>query len=140
MSTTSATPPATRRIARSYLTDLVAAIRDADVPVTPVVEQLLGRAVQVRHVLRSDQLVLTFDLADDPAGWSTSRPADGAPALDTAAGLAPQPENRDYPGQPGERVGHGVPGEALPPLPESAYPTDAVPLDEPAGSPTRGDA
>ena len=104
MSTSSATPPATRRIARSYLTDLVAAISDADVPVTPVVEQLLGRAVQVRHVLRSDQLVLTFDLADDPVGWTTSRPADGAPALDTAAGLAPQPENRDYPGQPGERA------------------------------------
>lgn len=99
MSTTSATPPATRRIARSYLTDLVAAIQDAEVPVTPVVEQLLGRAVQVRHVLRSDQLVLTFDLADDPAGWSTASPAS------TQGSLARLAENRDYPGQPGERTG-----------------------------------
>lgn len=82
MSTTNATPPATRRIAKSYLTDLVAAStlpREFDgLPsglVTSLVEHLLGRAVQVRHVLRSDQLVLTFDLADDPAGWSTPEPA-----------------------------------------------------------------
>lgn len=100
MSTTSATPPATRRIARSYLTDLVAAIPSSDVPVMPVVEQLLERAVQVRHVLRSDQLVLTFDLADDPAGWSTAGPAD-----DVAHASPARPvENRDYPGQPGEKV------------------------------------
>lgn len=105
MSTTSATPPATRRIARSYLTDLVAAIPNADVPVLPVVEQLLGHAVQVRHVLRSDQLVLTFDLADDPASW--------------------------------ERT--AMPGEALPPVPESAYPPGAVALDEPVYEP-RADA
>lgn len=95
MGTSSATPPATRRIARSYLTDLVAAIGDTDgpVPVLPVVEQLLGRAVNVRHVLRSDQLVLTFDLADDPAAWATAEPS-----------TTGRPENRDYPGQPGERT------------------------------------
>lgn len=98
MSTTSATPPATRRIAKSYLTDLVAAIPAApleggEVRVMAVVEQLLGRAVQVRHVLRSDQLVLTFDLADDPAGWSTSSPARGERG--TPAGLVDQPENPD---------------------------------------------
>lgn len=99
MSTTSATPPATRRIAKSYLTDLVAAIpAPSAIPidrleVTAVVEQLLGRAVQVRHVLRSDQLVLTFDLADDPAGWSTSSPARGERG--TPAGLVDQPENPD---------------------------------------------
>jgi hypothetical protein len=95
MSTTSATPPATRRIAKSYLTDLIAAVpvpdgvdpKLANKTIGPVVEQLLGRALNVRHVLRSDQLVLTFDLDDDPATWSTSRP-----------------ENRDYPGQPGQRV------------------------------------
>lgn len=81
MSTSSATPPATRRIAKSYLTDLVAVIplpggvKASSVEVAAIVEQLLGRAVQVRHVLRSDQLVLTFDLADDPAGWSTPSPA-----------------------------------------------------------------
>lgn len=90
--TTSATPPATRRIARSYLTDLVAAIpavplQGGEVPVMAVVEQLLGRAVVVRHVLRSDQLVLTFDLADDPAGWSTTRPAE-PPLAGQQAGLA----------------------------------------------------
>ena len=121
MSISSATPPATRRIARSYLTDLVAAIpvppgesgRQAHGLIAPVVEQLLERAVKVRHVLKNDELVLTFDLADDPAGWTTSRPADGAPALDTTAGLAPQqPENRDYPGQPGERI--DVPPTELP--------------------------
>lgn len=101
MGTSSATPPATRRIARSYLTDLVAATplaRGQAGPVAhsliaPVVEQLLGRAVQVRHVLRSDQLVLTFDLADDPTAWATAEPA-----------TTGQPENRDYPGQPGERA------------------------------------
>jgi len=78
VSTSSATPPATRRIAKSYLTDLVAATPAGPVGhsmIALVVEQLLGRAVQVRHVLRSDQLVLTFDLADDPAGWSTPKPA-----------------------------------------------------------------
>jgi hypothetical protein len=83
VSTSSATPPATRRIAKSYLTDLVAATPlpsgvagpMAHSLIVPVVEQMLGRAVQVRHVLRSDQLVLTFDLADDPAGWSTPSPA-----------------------------------------------------------------
>lgn len=91
MSSTSATPPATRRIARSYLTDLVAATPlpsgvagpAAHAAIGPVVEQLLGRAVLVRHVLRSDQLVLTFDLADDPAGWASSSPAvaqQGTPA------------------------------------------------------------
>lgn len=70
--TTSATPPATRRIARSYLTDLVAATPAlGGVPVAAVVDQLLERAVEVRHVLRSDRLVLTFDVADDPASWST---------------------------------------------------------------------
>lgn len=80
MSTSSATPPATRRIARSYLTDLIAVIPLPDdvrrpPAIAPIVEQLLERAVNVRHVLRSDQLVLTFDLADDPAGWSTPKPA-----------------------------------------------------------------
>lgn len=89
MSSTSATPPATRRIAKSYLTDLVAATPvpsgvDSHAAVIPVVEQLLTRAVLVRHVLRSDQLVLTFDLADDPAGWSTPKPA--ADTQGTAAG------------------------------------------------------
>jgi hypothetical protein len=84
MSSTSATPPATRRIAKSYLTDLVAAIPGSELKDTVVVEQLLERAVQVRHVLRSDQLVLTFDLADDPAGWTTPSPA--AATGGTAAG------------------------------------------------------
>ena len=81
MSTTSGTSPATRRIARSYLTDLVAAtpmpIDIEQLPatvVTSLVDQLLSRS-RVRHVLRSDQLVITFDLADDPAGWSTPEPA-----------------------------------------------------------------
>ncbi|HEY9413154.1 MAG TPA: hypothetical protein VIQ30_00210 [Pseudonocardia sp.] len=129
MSISSATPPATRRIARSYLTDLVAAIpvppgesgRQAHGLIAPVVEQLLERAVKVRHVLKNDELVLTFDLADDPASWST-RPA---AQQGTAAGLDDPPtsaadseahtvpaadlgqapvENRDYPGQPGERA------------------------------------
>ncbi len=90
MSTTSSTPPATRRIARSYLNDLVAAIPNADVPVLPVVAQLLDHA-KVRHVMRSDQLVLTFDLADDPAGWSTP----GA-AADSEAHAVPAAD----PGQP----------------------------------------
>lgn len=96
MSTTSATPPATRRIARSYLTDFIAAaplpnsaVGNPRAMIAPLVEQLLDRAVSVRHVLRSDQLVLTFDLADDPTTWSTT---------------SPRPENRDYPGQPGERT------------------------------------
>lgn len=87
----SATPPATRRIARSYLTDLIAVIPvagvrqpEAQALIAPVVEQLLERAIQVRHVLRSDQLVLTFDLADDPASWSTPKPA--AAVQGTAAG------------------------------------------------------
>lgn len=83
MSTSASTPPATRRIAKSYLTDLVAAVQlrtpdgSADIPpaaVLPVVDQLLAHG-KVRHVLRSDQLVLTFDLADDPAGWTTPSPA-----------------------------------------------------------------
>ena len=98
MSSTSATPPATRRIAKSYLTDLVAATPlpsgeagpVAASLVKPVVEQLLTRAVLVRHVLRSDQLVLTFDLADDPAGWSTSEPA--AAQQGTSAGPDPSSE------------------------------------------------
>lgn len=97
MSTSSATPPATRRIAKSYLTDLVAAIPDIGPEgfgVAPVVDQLLGHA-QVRHVLRSDQLVLTFDLADDPAGWTTPAPAAALGGAAAGAG-----ENRDYPGQP----------------------------------------
>lgn len=88
----SGTPPATQRIARSYLTDLIAVIPvPADRPfsppvlIAPVVEQLLSRAVEVRHVLRSDRLVLTFDLADDPAGWSTPKPA-AAEAHAAAAG------------------------------------------------------
>lgn len=92
MSSASATPPATRRIARSYLNDLVAA---TPLPsgvagplaaslITPVVDQLLERSVRVRHVLKTDQLVLTFDLADDPAGWATPKPA--ADAQGTAAG------------------------------------------------------
>lgn len=119
MSSSSATPPATRRIARSYLADLVAAIPGDSLKDTTVVEQLLDRAVSVRHVLRSDQLVLTFDLADDPAEWSTAPtsppragavddPAGGStagPAADVAhASSAGLVENRDYPGQPGEKV------------------------------------
>lgn len=106
MTTTSATPPATRRIARSYLTDFIAAaplpntsVGNPRAMIAPIVEQLLERAVRVRHVLKSDQLVLTFDLADDPAGWSTASPA--GETQGTSAGLA---ENRDYPGQPGEKV------------------------------------
>lgn len=74
MSSTSATPPATRRIAATPVPDGVDA-RMANRTIGPVVEQLLSRAVLVRHVLRSDQLVLTFDLADDPAGWTTPSPA-----------------------------------------------------------------
>lgn len=125
MSTNSATPPATRRIARSYLTDLVKATplprgesgRVASSLIAPVVEQLLERAVNVRHVLRSDQLVLTFDLADDPAGWTTPSPAAALGGAATGEGdpwTAPiagnvevrdhRPENADYPGQPGERA------------------------------------
>lgn len=99
MSTSSATPPATRRIAKSYLTDFIAAaplpngvVANPRALIAPLVEQLLDRAVSVRHVLRSDQLVLTFDLADDPTSWSTARP-----------------ENHDYPGQPGERADTGLP-------------------------------
>lgn len=92
--TTSATPPATRRIARSYLTDLVAATPAlGNVPVAAVVEQLLERAVEVRHVLRSDRLVLTFAVDDDPTSWSTipaaPRPTGGLVderALDGAGG------------------------------------------------------
>lgn len=110
MSSTSGTSPATRRIARSYLTDLIAVIPvPADRPfappvlIAPVVEQLLDRAIQVRHVLRSDQLVLTFDLADDPSGWATPGPA-ASDRADAPADLDRQPENRDYPGQPGERA------------------------------------
>lgn len=82
MSSTSATPPATRRIAKSYLTDFIAAVPLPNAVVgnpraliAPLVEQFLERAINVRHVLRSDQLVLTFDLADDPAGWSIPTPA-----------------------------------------------------------------
>jgi hypothetical protein len=111
MSTTSATPPATRRIARSYLTDLVAAAQlPSDFESLPralvagLVEQLLDRAVVVRHAPLRAQLVLTFDLADDPAGWSTSSGSAGPPLAGSPAGLDGQPENRDYPGQPGERV------------------------------------
>lgn len=91
MSTTNATPPATRRIARSYLTDLVAAriLHDDGVANPPavaaVVDQLLDRALNVRTTQRSEKLVLTFDLADDPAGWSTPKPA-AAEAHATAAG------------------------------------------------------
>ena len=116
MSTTSATPPATRRIARSYLTDLVAAIPGSELKDTQVVEQLLERAVQVRHVLRSDQLVLTFDLADDPASWSPQTPGLRMPGTaepaavdgrDAAGTDDPRPENHDYPGQPGERADAG---------------------------------
>lgn len=97
MSSASATPPATRRIARSYLTDLVAAIPatgpSGPMSVTTVVDQLLTRAVNVRHVLRSDQLVLTFDLADDPAGWATPKPA--AELQGTAAGEGDGPTYGD---------------------------------------------
>lgn len=127
MSTTSATPPATRRIAKSYLTDLIAAVpvpdgvdpKVANRTIAPVVEQLLGRALSVRHVLRSDQLVLTFDLDDDPASWSTLTPGSRMPGTaepavvdgrDAAGPDDPRPENRDYPGQPGERTDlEGVP-------------------------------
>lgn len=115
MSTTNATPPATRRIAKSYLSDLLAAADHVATPAATaaVVEQLLGRAVQVRHVLRSSQLVLTFDLDDDPASWSTQTPGSRMPGTaepaavdgrDAAGTDDPHPENRDYPGQPGQRV------------------------------------
>ena len=120
MSSTSATPPATRRIAKSYLTDFIAAaplpngvVANPRALIAPLVEQLLDRAVSVRHVLRSDQLVLTFDLADDPTSWSTETPGlrmpgTAEPAVvdgrDAAGTDEPSPENRDYPGQPGQRV------------------------------------
>lgn len=120
MSTTSATPPATRRIAKSYLTDFIAAaplpngvVANPRALIGPLVEQLLDRAISVRHVLRSDQLVLTFDLADDPASWSTQTPGSRMPGTaepaavdgrDAAGTDDPRPENRDYPGQPGEKI------------------------------------
>jgi hypothetical protein len=113
-------PPATRRIAKSYLADLIAAVpvpdgvdpKVANRTIAPVVEQLLGRAFQVRAT-RSDHLVLTFDLTDDPASWSTQTPGlrmpgTAEPAVvdgrDAAGTDDPRPENRDYPGQPGQRV------------------------------------
>lgn len=108
MSPTSATPPATRRIAKSYLTDLIAAAAlpsdfEQQLPlgvVASVVEQLLAHG-KARHVLRSDQLVLTFDLADDPAGWSqpaaAEGPATGLDRHDQAEAIAAEQDHPDYP-------------------------------------------
>lgn len=119
-STPSATPPATRRIARSYLTDVVAAapLRDEFAPLPPSIvaslaEQVLERATSVRQMRRPDRLVLTFDLADDPASWTTQTPEPSmlgaavpaaADGRTEAAGTDHRPENLDYPGQPDERV------------------------------------
>lgn len=67
MSSTSATPPATRRIAKSYLTDLIAATPSpGNLPVTPVVDHLLERAILVRHVLRSDTTYAVIGSGGDP--------------------------------------------------------------------------
>lgn len=86
--------PTTRRIARSYLGDLLAAgERGAtSVAVVAAVDQLIGQALEVKHMPKSDRLVLVFDLADDQPRANGGLITSGRPYLVGEHGSAlPEP-------------------------------------------------